>query len=186
MDSFQLILVLYVLVVALFASVVYLLVEARRFDGKVGRQDDALVENIVGSLTERMREQDARIAEMQVKVDIVEMRLGRSSVGSRSRESMKTMDESIVIKPAERKTDGGGLGSGRLGELNESEAVVLRALADGAKTPAEIMVLLKCTREHSSRMMKSLFERNLVSRDAGKRPFVYSISEAGRKVIGVM
>jgi CTP-dependent riboflavin kinase len=47
----------------------------------------------------------------------------------------------------------------------------------------EIQHEVKKSREHTSRFMKSLFVKQLVSRDVHTKPFVYRITDEGRKLL---
>lgn len=64
------------------------------------------------------------------------------------------------------------------------ELVVLRALSSGPKTVPEIRNIIARTREHTARLMKSLYERGLVTRNESKKPYSYELSEEGRKLLG--
>ena len=51
------------------------------------------------------------------------------------------------------------------------------------KTSNEIKNTIGRSREHTSRLMKKLYEMNLVERDVKNRPFRYRLTEAGNKYI---
>lgn len=48
----------------------------------------------------------------------------------------------------------------------------------------EVKEAIKRSREHTARMMKSLFDKGLVTRDDSARPFVYQLTERGRAYLG--
>lgn len=65
-----------------------------------------------------------------------------------------------------------------LAPLTETELSVLEMLAsEGPKTPPEIKERVKLSREHTSRLMKKLYEGGYLERDAGKIPFRYSLKK---------
>ena len=68
-------------------------------------------------------------------------------------------------------------------DLEPTERVVLQLLMERPRTSIEIKTLVKKSREHSARLMKTLFERRLVSRADQKKPFVYELTEEGRRYL---
>jgi len=53
-------------------------------------------------------------------------------------------------------------------------------------TSRDIQITLGRTREHTSRMLKKLFEEGLVERDMTTKPFSYKITDKGLTRIGVV
>ena len=53
-------------------------------------------------------------------------------------------------------------------------------------TSRDIQITLKRSREHTSRLMKKLFEEGYVQRNTESKPYTYSISEKGKEKIGVL
>ena len=56
---------------------------------------------------------------------------------------------------------------------------VLRLITDKAMTSRDIQITLKRSREHTSRLMKKLFEDGYVQRNVESKPYTYSITEKG-------
>jgi len=56
---------------------------------------------------------------------------------------------------------------------------VLHLITSKAMTSREIQITLKKSREHTSRLMKKLFEEGLVQRNTETKPYTYSITEKG-------
>ena len=71
--------------------------------------------------------------------------------------------------------------AGTRAELDASEVAVLALIKDGPKNTRQLTDSLKLSREHTARMMKELFERGLVVRDDSSKPFVYQLTEEGRR-----
>ena len=61
---------------------------------------------------------------------------------------------------------------------------VLRLITEKPMTSRDIQITIGRTREHTSRMMKKLFEEGLVERDMRSKRFTYKISEKGLIRIG--
>ena len=60
---------------------------------------------------------------------------------------------------------------------------VLQLITDKTMTSRDIQVTLNRSREHTSRLMKKLFEDGLVERNIETKPYTYSITEKGRTKI---
>lgn len=61
--------------------------------------------------------------------------------------------------------------------------LVLHQVTDSAKTSRDIQVVLGKSREHTSRLLKKLYDSGLVKRNKNTKPYTYSITDAGRKHI---
>jgi predicted transcriptional regulator len=62
---------------------------------------------------------------------------------------------------------------------------VLRVLSERPMNTIEIQSKISRTREHTSRFMKRLFLEGLVSREMNTKPFVYTLTDEGRKQLKV-
>jgi predicted transcriptional regulator len=63
---------------------------------------------------------------------------------------------------------------------------VLHLITERAMTSRDIQITLKRSREHTSRLMKRLFEDGFVQRNTQTKPYTYSITEKGKeKVKGI-
>ena len=65
----------------------------------------------------------------------------------------------------------------------EREALRLVFEGRGKTTAKDIQQKIGRTREHTARMMNSLFQEGLVERDVTVRPFAYSITQKGRDLL---
>ena len=66
---------------------------------------------------------------------------------------------------------------------NRTIEYILKKLEDKSLTTREIQKVIGRTREHTSRLMKKLFEEKLVDRDMSTKPFRYAITVEGRKLL---
>jgi predicted transcriptional regulator len=57
---------------------------------------------------------------------------------------------------------------------------VLQLITNKAMTSRDIQITTKRSREHTSRLMKKLFESGLVQRNTETKPYSYSITEKGK------
>jgi len=58
---------------------------------------------------------------------------------------------------------------------------VIRLLAEGQKNTRQLTDALQRSREHTARLMKGLFELGLVQRNNATKPFVYQLTDEGRR-----
>ena len=65
----------------------------------------------------------------------------------------------------------------------DTDADILRALAEGPKTSNQIRAIIALSREHTGRLMKQLFTRGLVVRNDQNKPYLYEVTEAGRRYL---
>ena len=70
-----------------------------------------------------------------------------------------------------------------MGYQNATE-YVLRLITDKPMTSRDIQITLGRSREHTSRLMKKLFEDGYVTRNTNSKPYSYSITEKGRVKYG--
>jgi len=63
---------------------------------------------------------------------------------------------------------------------------VLRLITNKAMTSRDIQITTKKSREHTSRLMKKLFESGLVQRNTQSKPYTYSITEKGKSKVEVV
>ena len=71
-------------------------------------------------------------------------------------------------------------------DSNDVTEQVLQLITTKAMTSRDIQKALRKSREHTSRLMKKLFDDGYVNRNTESKPYTYSISDKGRKKIGVL
>jgi len=69
--------------------------------------------------------------------------------------------------------------SGSTEKVPENDLVAL--LSNGPLTSVGIREHFGISREHAARVLKGLFDRNLVVRNDSRKPFVYELTETGRR-----
>ena len=70
-----------------------------------------------------------------------------------------------------------------LAKLTPTEKAVLELLVAGPKAAPEIGRLMAKSREHTARLMKSLFEQRFVEREANRQPYEYRLNDKVREVL---
>jgi hypothetical protein len=166
--------------------------------------EDTTVAAIVSEYNRRLQNYEKAIADLRVKMEIIESRLGHQQV---SQQKPTSYNESIISSPNHPDTSHNasqpqpqsyhnsaedkpipkmqqkGLSISRTNPQemqNGTTDYVLKLLNDKPRTSREVQLAIGRTREHTSRLMKKLYESNLVSRDSNTKPFRYSITAAGR------
>ena len=69
------------------------------------------------------------------------------------------------------------------GNYNATEHYILKIISKDPLTSNEIKKAIGRTREHTSRLMKKLYELQLVDREITTKPFRYKLTEQGKKYI---
>jgi len=68
---------------------------------------------------------------------------------------------------------------------NNATDYVLHLITNKAMTSRDIQITLKRSREHTSRLMKKLYDDGFVQRNTSTKPYTYSITEKGKEKINV-
>ena len=76
----------------------------------------------------------------------------------------------------------------RMPNLDHNNAIdyVLHLITNKAMTSRDIQITLKRSREHTSRLMKKLFEDGYVQRNTNTKPYTYSITKKGKEKIEII
>src|SRR5437867_1045514 len=91
------------------------------------------------------------------------------------------VQQEVSFDPKEEKKE-------RMQNMNFGSATdyVLRLITEKPMTSRDIQITIGRTREHTSRMMKKLFEQGLVERNMQTKPFTYKIMEKGLARVGMI
>jgi len=134
--------------------------------GQVTSSDAILIKSIIDDFASKLTLRDEKIAELMVRLEVLE-------------EKMKTRPLEVTVKE-EKVTE-------RLPEKpppsRDLTRQILELLSKNSMTSTEVQKIIKRSREHVARLLKSLYEQGLVTRDSSKKPFKYTITEEGRKVL---
>ena len=82
--------------------------------------------------------------------------------------------------PNAQKTDVRNEPTGQRRNAQDAVNQVLELITEGGVTSRDIRATIGRTREHTSRLMKRLFEGGYVKRDTDTKPYTYSITNKGR------
>ena len=139
--------------------------------------------DLLKSYTERLQYYENQLIDMKIRLDSTEL----------LKESEEL--EIPIPKPKEVKVEKQELVSGaqeekpkeRMHNMNFGNATdyVLRLITEKSMTSRDIQITIGRTREHTSRMMKKLFEDGLVERNMQTKPFTYYITDKGKAKLGI-
>ena len=133
--------------------------------------------NNVKILLERLQNYENLLIDMKIKLDSLELESETEELPQaqiqRVREQKPQVETPVQVREEKPKE--------RVHNMNFGSATeyVLRLITEKPMTSRDIQITIGRTREHTSRMMKKLFEEGLVERDMQTKPFAYRITEKG-------
>jgi hypothetical protein len=165
-------------------------------------KEEKTIKSIVSEYTHRLNNYDKAIAELCVRIDTMELRATQHDTSSISphididntksykQNTTTSQHESQLERPHNHistvsnlvtVTQPASTISSRLSDsYNGTMDFILKMLMEKPRTSREIQHSVGRTREHTSRLMKKLYDSKLVIRDSNSKPFKYSITDAGR------
>ena len=175
--------------IGLFAVLSWVLLSKYRILTVKVAESTELGRDIWNALDSRLKKQDERILDVVTRFDVYESRLAEATFPRVTKEPIPVQTAKAEVRPQqkaepreEQKEETKPTAPVRE-DLEPTERVVLQLLMERPRTSIEIKTLVKKSREHSGRLMKTLFERRLVSRADQKKPFVYELTEEGRRYL---
>lgn len=131
------------------------------------QNSNAVLSGVVG-LESKLKDIEASQENLRNKLAGFEEQIQKLSVAPIPQE----VRSEIVLPPIFIKRDKA------LAALTGTEIAVLEILSkEGGKTAPEIKERVQLSREHTARLMKKLYEKGYLEREAGKIPFRYSIKK---------
>ena len=154
-------------------------------------------ELIDSSQLERLEYYERQLIDMKIRLDAMEMQdfeqktedpdLELKHFLEKLAKNQRVMEKPIE-SPIKKEAVGGELVSiHRMPNLDHNNVVdyVLHLITDRAMTSRDIQITLKRSREHTSRLMKKLFEDGYVQRNTNAKPYTYSITKKGKEKIEI-
>ena len=71
-------------------------------------------------------------------------------------------------------------------DFQNATDTVLRLITKKPMTSRDIQITLGRSREHTSRLMKKLFQEGFVNRNTTSKPYTYSLTDKGKQKIGIL
>jgi predicted transcriptional regulator len=147
---------------------------------------NAITDNRIKQYADKLHVYDKAIADLKIKVDMLEMS-ERSHLISRDIESRKDSgrdidmisQNSVIIEELRKKTAPASPASAQTHTYLDTLEQILLMLKEKPMTTRQIQELVGRSREHTSRVMKGLYNSGFVIRDTSSKPFKYSITNTG-------
>ena len=161
------------------------------------------LEAVLSKYAMRVENSTRMLRELRIKMDIIEAKI--SAGGDIERMAVKTitddiksdvnssvfhgkhediMANDIVIMTSQKNITKNGLNVTDDKNLHQKTvSIILKLLSQSPMTAREIQFNTKKTREHISRLMKRLYDESLVTRDTDSKPFLYKVTDEGRRLL---
>lgn len=140
----------------------------------ISKEEYSLVKAILTEFKHRIDEQNKKISEIMIKVDLIENRIGGQAIKKEEVKS-STIQENIEVSTGKiERTDL---------NLSDIEISILKFISTGPRSSKEVQLSINKSREHTARLLKNLYSKNLLKRESQGKFFVYTLSEEGKKVI---
>jgi predicted transcriptional regulator/arsenate reductase-like glutaredoxin family protein len=155
-------------------------------------------EMIDSSQLERLEYYERQLIDMKIRLDAIEMQdfEQKTDPNLELKQFLEKLakNQQIIEKPVvpqiktEIVSDDKPVPIHRMPNLDHNNATdyVLHLITDKAMTSRDIQITLKRSREHTSRLMKKLFEDGYVQRNTNTKPYTYSITKKGKEKIEII
>ena len=137
----------------------------------------------IKSYTDRLQYYESQLIDMKIRMDSLELDSDESMLEvpvKVERKNVKLEHEEIQAQEEPQKE--------RMRNMNFGSATdyVLKLITEKPMTSRDIQITIGRTREHTSRMMKKLFEEGFVERNMKTKPFTYYITDKGKSKLGLV
>jgi predicted HTH transcriptional regulator len=135
----------------------------------------------LGSQLERLQYYENQLIDMKIRLDSLELggegHLPEPLLKNIERHAKQGLRASSQEEVKER-----------MHNMNFGNAAdyVLKLITEKPMTSRDIQITIGRTREHTSRMMKKLFEEGYVERNMKTKPFTYYITDKGKAKLGLI
>jgi hypothetical protein len=178
-----------------------LLLRYRQVSQKISASSD-LGHDLWSALEQRMKKQDERILDMYGRLEVVQSRVLAATVphepptmaplptiapppaAAEPKPTPVTQPELVTqqqlhlpSQPESQASQSALAGQ----QLDETHLAAIRQLSESPKNTRQITDALKKSREHTARIMKELFDWGFVRRNDSTKPFVYQLTDEGRR-----
>jgi chromosome segregation and condensation protein ScpB len=136
----------------------------------------------VKSYIDRLQYYETQLIDMKIRMDSLELDENESIIDipvKADRKHIRSQLEEIQAREEPQKE--------RMRNMNFGSATdyVLKLITEKPMTSRDIQITIGRTREHTSRMMKKLFEEGYVERNMKTKPFTYYITDKGKTKLGL-
>lgn len=160
-----------------------LLIRYRQASERISASSD-LGHDLWKALEDRLEKQDERILDLMGKVEVLQARFVSASQPPQRvmRRDASDARPSQPVAPVRAAAETRAATPAQ-GGMGDTEMTVIKLLGNGAKSTIDIKKVMNLSREHTARTMKALFDKGLVTRDDSEKPFVYQLTDEGRRYL---
>jgi len=158
-----------------------LLLRYRQISQKVNASTD-LGHDLWSALEQRLNKQDERILDVMGKFEVIQSRYTERPRPFGPQSTPKPTPIAGEPAPVMKAHMMSGQETSQV-TLDETEMSVIKLLYVKPRSSVEIKELTGKSREHAARLMKALFDSGLVARDSSKKPFIYQLTDNGRRYL---
>lgn len=167
--------ILYILIF-IFTIIIlsYYLISIKRVKYEINESSD-IVNIIISELKYRLSNQDKKIIDQDVKIDILELKINKLLRQDMNKLYNNKNDFNLnerlkhVISPRNKISQD-------ITKLNKTEKIILDNLVNKEYTANELQNIINKTREHTSRLLKNLYNKNIITRDESDKPYIYRLT----------
>lgn len=174
-----------------------LLARYRRVSQRINASTD-LGHDLWSSLEQRLKKQDERILDVMGRLEVIQARV-MSAAAAQAPATLSPLppivppvapmeEEPTPVTepsaPTQQPTSQASQASPAPGaelKLDETQLAAMKLLGENPKNTRELTDALQKSREHTARIMKGLFDLGLVTRNDSAKPFVYQLTDEGRR-----
>jgi hypothetical protein len=154
-------------------------------------KNTSVINAITSEYARRMEKYDSAIADLRVRLDVIELQHSTESTPSvtlvdashdQSHDQSQHPSFHAYHRPkrVEPLREISGDASDSNDVQNGTAEYVLKLLDGRCMTSKEVQHAIGRSREHTSRLMKRLCEYGFITRDSNNKPFTYALAEAGQ------
>ena len=136
----------------------------------------------VKSYIDRLQYYETQLIDMKIRMDSLELDENESVPDVPIKVERKHIRSELMEIQAREEPQ-----KERIRNMNFGSATdyVLKLITEKSMTSRDIQITIGRTREHTSRMMKKLFEEGYVERNMKTKPFTYYITDKGKTKLGL-
>jgi predicted transcriptional regulator len=137
----------------------------------------------IKSYTDRLQYYESQLIDMKIRMDSLELDSDESMLEVPVKVERKNVKLEYEENQAQEEPQ-----KERMRNMNFGSATdyVLKLITEKPMTSRDIQITIGRTREHTSRMMKKLFEEGFVERNMKTKPFTYYITDKGKSKLGLV
>ena len=170
----------------IFGFLISQIIKKIKYHNHEEKEYSNIADIILTQYTEKLSHLEQKVIDFQLKLDIIDSKIKKENSHSIQEKEIKsqyhiipsdiTSQESKIAR-YNRKVDPGE----KIVESTTNH--ILKILKEKPLTSNEIKKSIGKTREHTSRLMKKLHEKELVERNIDSKPFKYKITKLGEQYI---